>query len=612
MAKRANKVGRWMVTAAVVGTPVAAAVALTASYLAFATVPPVPVPPENPISEGKRVLGKILFWDEQLSTSGTVSCGTCHTPSRGFTDNRLARNPGNDGLLNTPDDVQGSPGIISSNLVNDYLRDPVFGTAPQITDRAANAVVNAAFAPELFWDGRARGRFNDPQTGAVAINAGGALENQAIQPITNTIEMAHAGLDWAMVTERLDRARPLDLATSMPADIAAVLTPETSYADLFAAAFGDGAITARRIAFAIATYERTLIADQTPFDRFSAGETAALTALQAQGLQAMQQSSCRVCHQGDLFTDQSFRNVGLRPIAEDNGRQGVTNNLQDRGKFKVPSLRNVGLKRTFMHNGQFTTLTDVIRFYARAPGAAPQFPDNRDPVMQQINVPPQAANAIQAFLQDGLTDQRVLTAQFPFDKPVLYTERSAGHVALLGGGNAGAGGVTPRIFVASPPMVGNRDFRIGLDGAVGGASARLAISSTPPVGGRIVPTAIFAPEAATGIGSGLGLATYHWNVRPENVANGQVVFAQWIVTDAAAAGGEAWSNVARLTFFCGLSGCPQPCPGDRDGDADTDSDDVVLFFEAWDAGDNASDVDADLDVDSDDVTAFFGSWDAGC
>ncbi len=597
---------------AVVGTPIAAAAALTASYLVFAALPPVPVPPENPITEGKRVLGKILFWDEQLSTSGTVSCGTCHTPAAGGSDLRLARNPGLDGVLNTPDDVQGSPGIIRSDETNAYLRDSVFALNPQITDRAANTVINAAFAPESFWDGRARSRFLDPETGAVAINAGGALENQASQPLMNNVEMAHAGVDWANLVTRLTNARPLDLATSIPPDVAAVLSPETTYNDLFAAAFGDGAITARRIAFAIATYERTLIADQTPFDRFVAGQQNALTPGQVQGLNAMGPSNCRACHAGDLFTDQTFRNVGLRPIAEDNGRQGVTNLPGDRGKFKVPTLRNVGLKRTFMHNGQFTTLAQVIAFYARAPGAPAQFPDNRDPIMPQVNVPPQVAPAIQDFLQNGLTDPRVANQQFPFDKPTLYTERAANHIANLGGGNAGLGGVVPRVLAASPPMVGNRDFRIGLDGARGGATARLAISSSPPVGGRITPSKTFDAAAVLGVGAGLGFATESWNLRPENFATGQVMYVQWIVSDAAAAGGEAWSNVTRLTFFCGRSGCPEPCLGDRDGDADTDSDDLSMFFAAWDAGSDESDMDRDGDIDSDDIVVFFSSWDAGC
>src|SRR5262245_48176313 len=76
-------------------------------------VPPVPVPPENPITEPKRVLGKILFWDEQLSTSNTVSCATCHNPAVGGSDSRpRVRNAGVDGVLNTVDDLFGSSGII--------------------------------------------------------------------------------------------------------------------------------------------------------------------------------------------------------------------------------------------------------------------------------------------------------------------------------------------------------------------------------------------------------------------------------------------------------------------------------------------------------------------
>src|SRR6186713_1953105 len=91
---------------------------------AFAAVPPVPVPPENPITEPKRVLGKILFWDEQLSSDGSVACGTCHRPAFGGADPRAGRYPGVD--KGTIDDVRGSPGIVSLDRDGHPAADPVF------------------------------------------------------------------------------------------------------------------------------------------------------------------------------------------------------------------------------------------------------------------------------------------------------------------------------------------------------------------------------------------------------------------------------------------------------------------------------------------------------
>ena len=73
-------------------------------------LPPVPVPPQNPITEPKRVLGKILFWDEQLSSDDTIACGTCHLPVKGGGDDRVGTHPGPDGVFGNADDILGSPG----------------------------------------------------------------------------------------------------------------------------------------------------------------------------------------------------------------------------------------------------------------------------------------------------------------------------------------------------------------------------------------------------------------------------------------------------------------------------------------------------------------------
>ena len=112
---------------------------LRASSPALGELPPVPVPPENPITEEKRVLGKILFWDEQLSSDDTVACGTCHIPASAGADPRPATNPGFDGIFDTDDDIIGSFGVVRRNALNEPVDDPLFGFEPQVTGRAAQS-----------------------------------------------------------------------------------------------------------------------------------------------------------------------------------------------------------------------------------------------------------------------------------------------------------------------------------------------------------------------------------------------------------------------------------------------------------------------------------------
>ena len=385
--------------------------------LAFALAPP-PVPPENPSTEQKRILGKLLFWDEQLASDSTVACGTCHQFKRAGSDGRTGIHPGLDETYGTADDVVGSPGVVRRDAGGHPVNDPLFGFARQVTMRNAPQVPGALWAPEIFVDGRARSAFVDPQTGEASIAAGGALESQAVVPLLAAREMATDNRTWADVIARVETAMPMALATYLPADMKAVLAGNPSYPDLFAQAFGSPVVTAARIAFALATYERTLVADQTPFD------LGTMTPQQQQGLAAFManRSACNGCHVAPLFTDNSFRNIGLRPIGEDIGRQAVTGLVEDAGRFKVPTVRNVGLKKFFMHNGRLGTLEEVVDFYFGSNGQV-QFPDNQDPLMfgMAIGVA-QRADLIE-FMRNGLTDPRVASAAFPFDQPILRSER---------------------------------------------------------------------------------------------------------------------------------------------------------------------------------------------
>lgn len=387
-----------------------------------AAVPPVPTPPDNPVTEEKRVLGKILFWDEQLSSDDTVACGTCHRPAYGGADPRSGRHTGVD--KGTIDDVHGSPGIVSLDRSGTPLEHEIFADQPQVTPRLTPSNFGALWAPELGWDGRAGGKFVDPATGAVLIEHGGALENQALNALVNATEMAHANRPWSELTAKLERSRPLALASDLPDDVAAALRGRPSYPELFAAAFGDDALTAARIAFALATYQRTLVADQTAWDRYEAGDSSALSPEAVQGWRKLQSFHCTACHTPPLFTNDDFAQIGVRRAEFDRGRELVTGDPEDAGEMKVPTLRNAALRPRYMHTGEFTSLSAAIRFYINAP-ALPERDEIPGAGLYTFNMSAIDEADIREFIAQGLVDERVRTERFPFDRPTLRSERAA-------------------------------------------------------------------------------------------------------------------------------------------------------------------------------------------
>ena len=597
----------------------AAAGALTIAGHAMAALPPVPVPAENPITEPKRVLGKILFWDEQLSANNAVACGTCHIPGRSGTDGRAGVNPGPDGITGNGDDKRASPGVPRSNADLRFVRDSVFGTNTQVTSRSSPSNIDAMYAPNLFWDGRATGTFTDPQTGQVMIASGGALESQCVNPPVSSAEMGHDSINWNEVIAKLSTAAPLDLATTLPADVQTALSGNPGYPELFRRAFGDTNITATRIAFALATYQRTLVADQTPWDRFQAGQTNALTAAQQAGMQAFNtRGQCNNCHTAPIFSSAQapvgaqFRNIGIRPPTEDTGRQQVTGAAGDLGRMKVPTLRNVALKTSFMHTGQFTQFPQVMNFYARLPGGGPQFPQNQDPLIPQINLQGADVANVDDFVRNGLLDQRVANQTFPFDKPTLTGEQAARRTTQVGSGVVGSGGVTPKIIADMPPVISFNDWRVGVDGALGGARARLFMSTTAPVGNNIPLTNLLGTVTALGTGSGQGLETFFMHLSPNKFSGGQVIYLQWVVDDAAAAGGLSRSPVARVPLFCPSSGCATPCSADLNDDGSVNFFDYLDFVDAMTNLASLADFNHDGVIDFFDYLDFVDAFSIGC
>jgi cytochrome c peroxidase len=194
--------------------------------------------------------------------------------------------------------------------------------------RHVPTLINRAWGKSQFWDGRAP-----------------TLESQVIFPITDPDEM---GMTPELVVQNIRAIQ--------------------GYAPLFAAAFGDSTINFERIAKALATFERTIVSENSAYDRYLAGDKSALTKQQKDGLDFFnKKGECAECHAGANLTDEKFSNIGIgtNQARPDPGREAVTRKRGDTGKFKVPTLRDVARRGPYMHDGSVKTLNDVLDIYAR-------------------------------------------------------------------------------------------------------------------------------------------------------------------------------------------------------------------------------------------------------
>ncbi|MBL8862212.1 MAG: hypothetical protein JNK02_09380 [Planctomycetes bacterium] len=504
-------------------------------------LPPPPVPPGNPITPAKVNLGKTLFWDEQLSSTDTVACGTCHVFERGGSDPRTSSasaHPGRNGVPGDADDVFGSPGVPRHAADGAYTLDAFFRLGTQVTARKAPSVINAAYVPALFWDGRASPQFVDPISGAVVLPGGASLESQSLEPPVSDVEMSHAGASWPGIAAKLAGSAPLRLAPAVPPQLAGWIAGR-SYPELFQEAFGTPDVTPARVALALATYQRVLVSNQAPFDQLLAGNPQALTPQENAGFQVFNTiGRCNICHAGPRLSNDSFRYIGLRPQDDDLGRFAVTGNPADRGRIKVPSLRNVELRAPYFRNGRFATLEDVVAFYDR--GGDFNAP-NKDPNILPLGLSPQQRANLLAFLRRPLTDPRVAGAVAPFDHPAL-NQSSARVPTLFGTGTPGTQGFVPRLVALEPAFVGNPNFTLALDGASAGRGAILVFSEGAVPGGApfygatayvdLSPPLLLrrlGPLAGAGPGSGYGSASIAIPNDPSLV--GRSFYAQAFVLD---------------------------------------------------------------------------------
>ncbi len=299
------------------------------------------IPADNPQTAEKIALGRKLFFDGGLSVDGTVACATCHDPQRAFTDGRR-----------TSIGVQGRTG-----------------------QRNSPTVLNALYNKTQFWDGRAK-----------------TLEDQAVLPIVNPVEMGQPDLEAAVAS----------------------LSAYPEYQQAFQEVFGRPA-NGPDLVRAIASYERTLASFDSPFDRFLAGDGKAIGEAAKRGWVLFNgRARCNKCHAlpDDTphltnFKDDDFHNIGVLilrhhvvPLARkaeklvDSGNAAevdraaiqsdmsalgrflVTKKEPDIASFKTPGLRNVMVTGPYFHDGSHETLWDVLDHYNKGAGL-------RDPWLDQ-------------------------------------------------------------------------------------------------------------------------------------------------------------------------------------------------------------------------------------
>lgn len=214
------------------------------------------------------------------------------------------------------------------------------GVGGKLGGRQSPPVMNAAYFTTQFWDGRAA-----------------SLEEQAGGPVENPVEMAftHEG-----VVERLSE--------------------DPVYAELFKEAWGEGPIAFEMVAKSIASFERTVLVGNSPFDRYMfGGDKEAMSEDAIRGLDVFtdpEKGNCEVCHEINeeegyaLFTDNKFHNLGVGAELDgslaDIGRFEVSQVETDKGAFKTPHLRNIADSAPYMHDGHLRTLKEVVDFYVGA------------------------------------------------------------------------------------------------------------------------------------------------------------------------------------------------------------------------------------------------------
>lgn len=260
-------------------------------------------------------LGRLLFWDPVLSADQNVACASCHHPDFDYSDGLFA-----------------SLGVGASGLGHARsggARTP--RNAPTVLNTVYNGITLAGEVDQnqapMLWDNRVA-----------------SLEAQARGPLLSALEMRGERVaEEDMIPLVLTRLRGID-----------------DYRSQFEALYDDGA-TEANLLHAIATFERSLVAANSPFDRFMRGQREAMSEQQIVGLQRFVDLGCAACHSGPMFSNYQLHTLGAADHLQN--PNGVDTGADERFAFRTPTLRNLPRTAPYLHGGTRDTLADVIAFY---------------------------------------------------------------------------------------------------------------------------------------------------------------------------------------------------------------------------------------------------------
>lgn len=299
-------------------------------------------------------LGRVLFYDKQLSINNSISCASCHKQAIAFSDNKkFSRGFDNNLTLRNSMPIQNL-----ASFTNSFGNDISFGTSSG-----------------LFWDGR-----------------GVHHENGVLQPIINHIEMGIPDIPY--LAEKLSQIE--------------------YYPELFQDAFFSDDISSDKIGIALRAFTHSITSTETKLDLARRGREE-LSPQEVIGQELfMTKYDCNSCHQvedpqGYIFAG-TFANIGLEENYSDGGLEETTERSFDNGKFKIPSLRNVALTAPYMHDGRFETLEEVIDHYNTGVVKHPNLDfrlQNEDGTPKRPNITEGETQAIIAFL-GTMTDYQMI------------------------------------------------------------------------------------------------------------------------------------------------------------------------------------------------------------
>ena len=354
----------------------------------------IPQDPRNPLTVDKVALGRWLFHAAALSQSpshpqnaGTYSCANCHHAAAGF-DAGAARSSGEGGIgwgtrgeARRPDPSMPRPDVDSPGL-------------------KSQTILNKAYQRLLMYSGAA-GNGGDNE---------GLDDRWVFHPDAGANHLGYLGME-SQAIGALSKHRLFE-----PDAASQLIRSHSGYASLWQSVWADDSVTTERIGLSMAAYERTVMANKSPFQRWLKGESGAMTLAEKRGALVFfsDESECTACHTGPALSSMAFYALGMPDMPgapTDPGRAGLTGEESDRFTYKVPQLYNLTDAGFMGHGSSFRSMREVIDYYVEGVPAVSlpldRFPDQFRP----LDLTDQEIDDLIAFLESALRDPDLMRYQ---------------------------------------------------------------------------------------------------------------------------------------------------------------------------------------------------------